>query len=140
MQYDTEMDKLLWQAVDSSFGLIVKVDDQDSFKRRFYTARTRAKQRGVLDFNQLSCIVSPTNPTDEMWIVKNIKEQLNGKETGTGLGKGYSAAGGRTQGQVGRTASELGTQPSNQDAGSSAHQAGGGEAEPDSLEAILDRI
>jgi len=59
------MIELLWQAFHAEKGLLVRTDNVKRLREKLYLIRKTDS-----DLMSLSFIVSPTNPTTELWIVK----------------------------------------------------------------------
>lgn len=68
---NTEIETIMYEALDGSHGVSVATSDPDQFKKRLYMTRADARKRNVLDFDQLSFRTSPTKPQTEVWIVRN---------------------------------------------------------------------
>lgn len=64
--------QLLYDAIHSEYGVVVETPDPVELRTRLYPLR---KDRPELAC--LSLVISPTNPTGELWIVKR---PTDGKE------------------------------------------------------------
>ena len=72
MSLSSEYLGLLYEAVNSPFGICVETNDAEALRHRLYALR-----REYEGFSHLAFLISPLNGTD-LWIVK--KEQANGEE------------------------------------------------------------
>lgn len=70
------MIELLYEALRQPYGIIVSTDDVERLRAKLYPLR-----RGDPALMALSFIVSPTNPSSELWIVK--KDAADAEEHGT---------------------------------------------------------
>ena len=66
---------ILGSALATEFGIIVTTSNPERLKSKLYPAIKEA-----LEYQCLSLITSPTNPTGEIWIVKRPKETRNDAE------------------------------------------------------------
>lgn len=67
---DLPLLELLYKALGEEHGLVLEVGNMQTFKNKFYQLRKTDP-----DLSVLSCVVSPTAPNSEVWIVKR-HEQL----------------------------------------------------------------
>lgn len=67
--------ELWYQALASPHGTIIQTDDPERCKAKLYALRKEAQARGDNSLDNLSLVQSPTNPKEEIWIVK--KGQTN---------------------------------------------------------------
>lgn len=75
---DTEIETIMYRAVDTKHGIRVKTNDPDLLRKQCYRLRAAARKRNVLDFDSLSFRVSPSNPGSELLMIKSqSKEQSN---------------------------------------------------------------
>jgi len=58
--------ELLYEALNTELGVIVSTSDPVALKQKLYNLRREDPL-----FSQLSFVTSRTNPTGELWIVKN---------------------------------------------------------------------
>lgn len=56
----------LYDALAKPLGLKVLTDDPERLRQRLYALR----KENAPTFDDLSFIISPTNPSDQLWIVK----------------------------------------------------------------------
>lgn len=57
--------ELLYEALNTEFGLIVTTNEPDRLKQKLYAIRKEDPALGVL-----SLVTSPTAPAGEIWIVR----------------------------------------------------------------------
>jgi hypothetical protein len=57
--------ELLYDALRADIGVCVETNDPERLRMKLYAARKEDPQLGVLSF-----IISPTNPTSDLWIIK----------------------------------------------------------------------
>ena len=62
-----EYDQLMLDAMNETYGLIVKTADPELLRQRLYSIRYNNKDL----FAELSFVISPTAPETELWIVRN---------------------------------------------------------------------
>lgn len=63
--------ELWYQALATPLGVIVRVSDPERAKMRLYALRKEANDP---DLDSLSIVQSPTNPGEELWIVRRKKD------------------------------------------------------------------
>ena len=63
------MIELLYAALNSEFGVSIETSDPVRLRSKLYPLRKQDP-----DLAGLSFTISPTNPSSELWIVKNVKE------------------------------------------------------------------
>ena len=68
-----ELESILWQAVNSPRGLLIKTSDREAFKRRVYAYIGKAKEQGIEAFSNLAL---KRSPTDSQAILLIKKEAL----------------------------------------------------------------
>ena len=62
------LDLSVWyEALASSIGVVLQVEDVEVAKQRLYSFRDRASDP---DLYSISIITSPTAPTRELWLIK----------------------------------------------------------------------
>lgn len=57
--------ELLYAAFHSQYGIIVETDDPEKLRQKLYPLRKENKELVCLSF-----VISPFNPTRDLWIVK----------------------------------------------------------------------
>ena len=62
---DLDLQKALYAAVHSQYGIAVSTDDPVALRRKLYAVRKTDE-----DFAELSIVESRTNPKTELWIIK----------------------------------------------------------------------
>lgn len=63
--------EFLYRALDAEFGIVVRCRNPERLRHKLYTARREAKNP---DFERISFLLSRTNPSTELWIVKNSSD------------------------------------------------------------------
>lgn len=58
--------ELLYEALRSPFGTVVESEDPERLRQQLYPLRKEDPDLAVLSF-----VISPFNPTTDLWIVKN---------------------------------------------------------------------
>ena len=58
---------VLYEALSSEFGVIIQTDNPELTRQRLYAMRKLLKDP---DLDCLSILTSPTNPAQDLWIVK----------------------------------------------------------------------
>ena len=61
------MHELLYQALESKYGIAIHAVPVETVRQRLYKARTELNDPALV---HLQFRVSPTRPTEEIWIVK----------------------------------------------------------------------
>lgn len=56
---------VLYQALNSEYGVIVRTDNPERLRQKLYAERKKDSELGCLSIN-----VSPTAPESELWIIK----------------------------------------------------------------------
>lgn len=64
----------LYDALASERGIVVLTDSPERLRQKLYSLRSEHAPT----FTDLSFVISPTNPTDQLWIVKKRVEINNG--------------------------------------------------------------
>ena len=59
---------LLFRALETPLGIIVATNDPESLRQRLYAEKR--KSPSPEQFDRLSFIISPDNPTSELWIIR----------------------------------------------------------------------
>lgn len=67
--------ELWYQALASSFGVIIQTDDPKRCREKLYALREEQRRKGDLSLDSLSVSASPTNPGGELWIVKKKPDE-----------------------------------------------------------------
>jgi hypothetical protein len=85
---DYDIQEILWRALETPVGLEVESSDIEAFKRRLYSVRNKAREKGNDSFNCLQFITPPlidSRADTRLWIVKDEEARLNGarKDTST---------------------------------------------------------
>lgn len=65
--------ELLYDALREEFGLVVNTNDPEMLRQKLYPLRKEDSA-----FAQLSFVISPINPTGQLWIVKAKPNGTNG--------------------------------------------------------------
>ena len=65
----------LYQALAAEVGIICRSDDPHHDRQRLYQIRSDLKDP---DLDCLSVQISPSNPSEELWIVKRSKDATQG--------------------------------------------------------------
>lgn len=65
------LQEILYDAVNSPFGIEVQTDNPINLRSQLYAEMRRAKENGCTDFENLSLHLNPTFPTTMLWVVKN---------------------------------------------------------------------
>jgi len=72
---DAQLTAILNSAIESDNGRVVKTNDPELLKKRLYAVRADARKLGDTSFDVLSFRTSPTDPSGELWLVKEKHEQ-----------------------------------------------------------------
>lgn len=67
--------ELLYQAIAAKLGVVVETDAVELLRQKLYAARTASLDPAL---DNLSFIISPTNPQSELWIVKKVPDAPQG--------------------------------------------------------------
>lgn len=62
-----ELIDIMHQALDTQLGLVIKTDNPDVLRQKFYAARLKYSRKGVPIFDSLSFHIPP-HKHDEVWI------------------------------------------------------------------------
>lgn len=63
----------LYDALAAPIGLVILTDNPERLRQRLYSLRSE----NAPTFDNLSFVISPTNPTDQLWIVKKQPQPLD---------------------------------------------------------------
>ncbi len=69
---DTELKTLLYEALNSSQGIVIATSSPEKLKQRLYIIRASLRKEGILDFDELTFRTSPLNSDSELWIVRKV--------------------------------------------------------------------
>jgi hypothetical protein len=62
------MKEFLYDALASSYGIVLRSDDPVKLRERLYPLR-----RSDPDFADLSFVISPTAPETDLWIIRRVR-------------------------------------------------------------------
>lgn len=63
--------EFLYDALQTPFGIVLAVDDPNRVKQALYRARAKSGESSLAG---LQIRVSPVLPNEELWIVKDLKD------------------------------------------------------------------
>jgi len=66
---EVEAQSLLYKALETPYGIILRTSSSDLLKRRLYVARAEARKANNFDFDRISFQTSPTDPVGELYLV-----------------------------------------------------------------------
>lgn len=64
------MKEFLYDALASEFGIVIATDNPIKLRERLYPLRKTEPE-----FADLSFVVSPFNPTKELWIIRRVQHE-----------------------------------------------------------------
>lgn len=66
-----ELEQIFLSAIESPHGITVETNSPDLLKKKCYSVRATARKELNTAYDCLSFRTSPTNPSGELWIIKN---------------------------------------------------------------------
>lgn len=69
---DLQYADLLFAALNSQFGKRITTNDPSSLRAKLYTVRKKDSS-----FESLSFVLSPENPSGELWIIRRPEETID---------------------------------------------------------------
>lgn len=61
---------LMYDALASEFGIILRSDNPTKLRERLYPMRKKDPS-----FEELSFVLSPTNPETDLWIIRRVRHE-----------------------------------------------------------------
>lgn len=71
-QTESQMELLIYEALDSERGLVIGASSVERFKQLFYRTRAKMDQRSHPALRYLSIRTSPTDPRGEVFMMKAV--------------------------------------------------------------------
>jgi len=74
MAQEADLKLLLYEALNSEFGIEVQTSNCAALRQKLYQVRAKEQKAGNDDFNGLAIHLSPEDPEGKLWIEKQGKD------------------------------------------------------------------